>query len=182
MQRCMYTIRMSSAPPPLTPTPRPRGPIRRALRTVASVLLLPFIAFEEWGWRPIARLMVQLAQWRPIARLETKITSVSRATALVLFVLPSLLLIPVKFAALWLISNHHQASGVAVIIVAKIFSTALLGRLFTLTKAQLLTFAQFARVYHFWRETKTKAKAWIKATGVWQATLRVGRQLRRLFR
>ncbi len=171
---------MSTAARP--PTPPPRGPTRQALRFVASVLLLPFIAFEEWGWRPIARFMAQLAHWRPLAWVETRIRRVSRGAALALFLAPSSLLVPVKFAALWLISHHHPASGVAVIVGAKIISTALLGRLFTLTKPQLLTFPRFARVYHFWRDTKSKAKAWIKSTAVWQLVVSIGRQLRRLVR
>ncbi len=73
---------------------------RPALRWTLQVLLALLLLLEEWGWRPLADLLGRLARWRPWARLETAIARLPPYAALVAFVLPSALLLPLKFLAL----------------------------------------------------------------------------------
>src|SRR5262245_5663924 len=84
---------------------RRAGPALRAawqaakpvLRTAVQILLALLILLEEWGWRPLADLLGRLARWRPWARLEYGIARLPPYAALVVFVLPSLVLLSLRF-------------------------------------------------------------------------------------
>ncbi len=93
--------------------------------------LLPLRSFEAWARRQGAR------------------------AALVLFLLPALLLVPVKFLEVWLFLKHYYVSGVLALVGAKLVGTALVAYLFSLTKPSLMTLPRFARFYHWvmvWRQ------------------------------
>ena len=89
--------------------------------------------------------------------------------ALVLFLVPAALLFPVKLVALWLIHEGRAVLGVSLIVAAKVLGTALVGRLFVLTEAQLMQFAWFARAMNWWIATKERLKALVDARAAWRA-------------
>lgn len=155
---------------------------RGVLLTFAAALLF----FEEWGWRPLTAWAARLARWPPLARLEAHLQTLSPRWALAFFLLPSLLLLPVKLLALWFIQRGQASLGLAVIVVAKLLGTALVGRMFILTEPQLMQFAWFARALRWWRATKARVKAAVRASGAWRAALvvrrGVGVKLRRWLR
>jgi hypothetical protein len=97
---------------------------------------------------------------------------------LVLFMVPALLLFPVKLVALWLIHLGQTALGLGVIVAAKLLGTALVGRLFVLTEPQLMQFAWFARALAWWRATKARVKAAVAGSAVWRGVRAVRRRLR----
>src|SRR5262245_19249791 len=70
--------------------------LRPLLRTAVEVLVALIILFEEWGWRPLADLVGRLARWRPWAVVEAAITRLPPYVALIVFVLPTTLLLPLK--------------------------------------------------------------------------------------
>ena len=147
----------------------------RFVRGVMLVLAAGVLFIEEWGWRPLTAWAGQLAKWPPIARLEARIVQVQSRWALVLFLVPAVLLFPVKLLALWLIHEGRAVLGVAVIVAAKVLGTALVGRLFVLTEPQLMRIAWFARAMGWWRATKARVKAAISESALWRgvrATLR----------
>src|SRR5262249_36553712 len=74
---------------------------------VLEFLLALLIVFEEWGWRPLAELLGWLARWRLWALVEAWVVRLPPYLALLTFVLPSALLIPLKFLALLLIADRH---------------------------------------------------------------------------
>src|SRR5262249_39812396 len=78
---------------------------RPVLRLALQFLLALIIVFEEWGWQPLADLLGRLAKWRPWAAMETAIARLPPWAALIAFVLPSTLLLPLKFIALFLIAR-----------------------------------------------------------------------------
>jgi hypothetical protein len=153
----------------------------RGLWRIARGVLLTFAAallfFEEWGWRPLTAWAARLARWPPLARLEARARTLSPRLALALFLLPSLLLLPVKLLALWFIQHGQATLGFAVIIAAKLLGTALVGRLFILTEPQLMQFAWFARALGWWRTTKTRVKATAQASPAWRTAQAMRRRL-----
>ena len=58
------------------------------------------------------------------------------------------MLLPIKIGALWLLANGHAVMGCQLIIAAKLVGTALVARIFTLTRPQLMTLAWFAFIYN----------------------------------
>ena len=100
-----------------------------------------------------------------------------------LFLVPAVLLFPIKLLALWFVQQGHAAFGIGVIVAAKLLGTALVGRLFTLTEPQLMQFGWFARARGRWRSTKERVKAAVQRLFDWQSTRqRFAAALRRLFR
>jgi len=149
----------------------------RVVRGVLLALAAVVFAIEEWGWRPLSALAARLGRWAPIARLEQRIREASPAVALALFLLPALLLFPIKLVALWLISLGRTYFGISVILLAKLLGTALLGRLFILTEPQLLRYRWFARTLEWWRKTKRRVRAALERWPAWQAMRRGWRRI-----
>ncbi len=152
------------------------------LRGALAVVVAPILLFEEFGWRPLARWLGLLARLPAIARLEARIRALPRWGALALFVLPSLLLLPIKIAALALMGAGHKLAGLAVIAVAKVVGTALLGRVFLLTEPQLRQFGWMARALDAWHGFKQRALHWLRRSVPWRAARAVGLTLRRRWR
>jgi hypothetical protein len=148
----------------------------RVPRGALLALAAAVIFIEEWGWRPLTALAARLAKWPPLARLEATIRTLPPRWALLLFLVPAVLLFPVKLLALWFMHQGHTALGLGVIITAKLVGTALVGRIFILTEAQLMHYAWFARALAWWRATKERVKAAVHASRSWRMARAVARR------
>ena len=91
------------------------------------------------------------------------------------FLLPALLLLPIKLLALGLIANGQHLLGLVVIVLAKLVGTAVVARLFTLTRPALLQLPWFVRLYSRWAAWKDSVLTQVRASWAWRA----GRVLRR---
>ena len=118
--------------------------LRRILTAPLVFVAAVIILLEDWLWDDLQRLAAWFGRLPVFKQIEALILRLPPAAALCLFILPSLVLIPVKLLALWFISRGHALLGLATIVGAKIAGTALVARLFTLTKPKLLTFLWFA--------------------------------------
>lgn len=147
-----------------------RGPIILALNVIAALIVL----FEEWGWRPLSAFIARLAKYAPIAAVERWIASLPPYAALFAIALPTTLLLPLKFVAVWLLANNHFASATLLFLGAKLASTALIARVFILTKPALMRIAWFAHLYDWFVPWKDALFAQIRASWVW----RYGRMLK----
>jgi hypothetical protein len=144
---------------------------RPALRTVLQVLLALLILLEEWGWRPLADLLARLARWRPWAQVEYAIAGLPPYAALCAFVLPSALLLPLKFLALFLIAKGQLVLAALLFAGAKVGATALVARLFVLTQPALMQIEWFAWLYDRFMPWKEALVDYVRSSYVW----RVGR-------
>lgn len=146
----------------------------RFLIRLIQLPLALILMFYEWGWQSLAHvfdLLAKLALWRA---LEDGIRRLPPWAAMVLFLLPSAALVPVKLGALWLIAQGHEIAGVVVIVATKIVGTAVVARLFSLTQPALLRLHWFAVFYRWlipWKDAWLNA---IRATWPW----RVGRVMK----
>lgn len=147
---------------------KPLRALARAARGVLLALAAVVLFVEEWGWRPLTAWAARLAQWPPLARLEARIRRAPPRVALALFLVPAVALVPVKLLALWVIHQGQALLGVAVIVAAKLLGTALVGRLFILTEAQLTQFAWFAASLAWWRRTKQRVREALQAWEPWR--------------
>lgn len=135
-----------------------------ALQVVAALIVL----FEEWGWRPLMEALGQFARFRPIAALERWIAGLPPYGALVVFALPTTILLPLKFVAVWLLANGFVWSAGGLFLGAKVASTALIARIFMLTKPALMQLAWFARAYNWFMPWKEALFAEIRASWPWR--------------
>lgn len=135
--------------------------------------------FEEWGWRPLTALAASIARWPPLAALEAAICRAPPRAALALFLVPAILLVPVKLAALWLIGNRHATLGIVVIVAAKLIGTAFVGRLFVLVETQLMQFSWFAHGIGWWRATRERVMTALRQSAFWRSARAMRRRTRR---
>jgi hypothetical protein len=154
------------------------NPLARFLKGLLSGLLALLILFEEWGWEPLQRALARLARLPLIGAIERRVAALPPYAALAVFALPSLLLLPVKLLALWLIGQGQAMLGALTIVVAKIVGTAIVARLFVLTRPALMQLAWFEALYTRWTTWKDALLARVRASWVWRA----GRVLKRAVR
>ncbi len=144
--------------------------------TLKKILASPFVfiaaiivLLEDWLWDDLVRLMGVIARLPVFRQIELLILALPPYGALTVFAVPSLCLIPVKLAALWLISHGQQTLGLLTVIGAKLVGTALVARIFSLTKPKLLRINWFAWLHERVVAFKVKVYAFIKATKIYQA-------------
>ncbi len=117
--------------------------MKRLLLTCLAVLLI----LEEWLWEKLTALGDRLSVWLHLRQFEQWLAMASPEIAMAAFLLPILLILPIKLGALLLVSNGQILQGIVLLILAKLFMTLLISRMFAITRAQLLTFRWFSVVY-----------------------------------
>lgn len=155
---------------------------RPALRTGLQASLALLILLEEWGWEPLRELLGRLARWQPWARLEYTIARLPPYAALLAFALPTALLLPLKFLAVFLVARGQLVLAALLFAAAKLGATAVVARLFMLTRPALMQIEWFAWLYDRFMPWKEALVDYVRASYVW----RVGRvwkeRLRRMAR
>ncbi len=141
---------------------------RRWLFAPLVYLAAIFLLLEEWLWASGARLLGWVALFPPLHALESWIKGLPPYVALAVFVLPAILLFPVKVMALLAIANGHAVSGISVIVIAKLGGAAAVARLYTLTRPTLLSLPWFARWHGKFIEIKDRWIARLRATRAWR--------------
>jgi hypothetical protein len=152
--------------------------IKPPLVAALQILLALIVLFEEWGWKPLSQGLAWLARFRLIAKLEARIAALPPYAALFVFALPTAILFPMKLLAVWLLANAYFATATALFIGAKIASTALVARLFILTRPALMQITWFARAYHRFMPWKDRLFAQIRASWVWRYSRMVKTRIR----
>jgi hypothetical protein len=156
--------------------------LRSLLRALATAVLVPVLLFEEWGWEPLAALVAKLARLRIWERAEKWVRDLPPWGALLAFLLPVLLLLPFKVLAVFLFSEGHAASGVAVLLAAKLVGTAIVARIFQLAEPALMRIRLFARWYPRWKGWKDNVLSEVRASSPWRSFRVVKLRLRRWWR
>lgn len=141
---------------------------RMVLGALLNLVAALIVLFEEWGWRPLSAALGWLARFRLVRRIETAIAGLPPYGALAVFALPAALLFPLKLVAVWLLAQGHVASATALFVAAKIASTALVARIFMLTRPALMRIAWFARAYNWFMPWKEAMFAVIRASWIWR--------------
>jgi hypothetical protein len=151
-------------------------------RLILQTLLALIIVFEEWGWRPLAAALARLGRLKPVAWIEAHIQRLPPYGALLVFAMPSVLLLPLKLIALYLITAGQEVAAALLFIGAKVVGTAIVARLFQLTEQQLLRIPWFAWAYGIVMPWKYALTDWIRESWAWRYGRIVKERLRRLAR
>lgn len=152
--RVLFLLAWSALKPPLT----------ALFQVIAALVLL----FEEWGWKPLSDALAWLARFPIAARLEALIARLPPYAALFVFALPTAILLPVKLVAMWLLAQGKVVTATVAFIAAKIASTALVARIFILTRPSLMRIGWFASAYNRIIPWKDRLFAEIRASWVWR--------------
>jgi hypothetical protein len=146
----------------------PKSLVGRVAKGLYAIPLAIWVFLEEVVWDAIAKAMAAIGRLPIIRAIESLISRAPPYLALVLFAVPGLLMFPFKLGALWLIAHGQKLAGIATFALAKIIGTALLARIFNLTKPQLMTIGWFSTIYTKFHGWKRRLFDYVKATPTYQ--------------
>ena len=135
-----------------------------AINVIVALILL----FEEWGWRPLSALMARLARFRLWALTELWVAGLPPYGALLTLAVPSVILIPAKLLGVYLLATGHFVTAGVIIVAAKFASTALIARIFLLTKPALMQIPWFAYAYGVFVPWQEALFARVRASWPWR--------------
>ena len=120
--------------------------MRRLLRPFLILLALIFL-FEAWLWERLAPVVAWLVARIPMreikVRLAASIERLPPSGTLVVFAVPVLLLLPMKFLGLWLVTRGYWLGALSVLALAKVVSLGVTAFIFDLTRDKLVLLPWF---------------------------------------
>ena len=124
--------------------------MRRLTRPLLVLLALVFL-FEAWLWSrlaPIVGWIVRHIGWRELrAWIAAGIRLLPPYATLLVFLVPVVLLLPIKFLGLWLLAQGSWFGATATLVLAKVISMGVTAFIFEVTRPKLLQLAWFAWLY-----------------------------------
>jgi hypothetical protein len=126
------------------------SPMRRWLRPFWVVLALLFL-LEAWLWdhlEPIVARAVNVFPWgRAKLWLKPMIEDLPPWAALGVFIIPFIVLLPLKFLEVFFIAKRQWLATGAVLILAKLLGLGITAFVFDATRGKLLQMPWFARMF-----------------------------------
>lgn len=146
--------------------------MKRHLKYALELLFVPIAAamvfIEDTLLHYLGLAMAAIAKWPPVAALEAWLRRLPPWAALLAFVAPSLLVIPIKLSAVWFALNHQYGLSAASIVVGKILATALVARLYAVLRPTLARMAWYVRAETWLFDWRDRLYAFVRALAAWQ--------------
>ncbi|AON54448.1 hypothetical protein [Herbaspirillum seropedicae] len=163
-----------------SPSPAPRRPCHWRRRLLAPLIYTAalLLMLEEWLWDASQAVLARIPAWPLLVRLQRWVERLSPYAALLIFLAPTLLLLPVKILALLSITHGHPTLGLCIVLIAKVLGTALVARIYALTRRSLLSLAWFQRYHDKLMEIKARLLAQLHASAGWRQLQRLRQSLR----
>jgi hypothetical protein len=127
---------------------------------------------EEWLWNRLKQAMALLGRLPGLRSLERWIAGLPPAWAAVVFLTPSMLILPIKLFAVTMIAAGHFLSGAGVILGAKLAATALFARVFVLTQPALMQVSWFVRLHAMVLRWRVLVHGQVESRPAWRAMRR----------
>ena len=152
--------------------------IKRALQMALVPLAAAIVFFEQTLIRYLNMVTAAIAGWLPIARLEAWLVRLPPYWALLTFVTPSLLILPIKLSAFWFGMHHRYGLALGSVILGKLLATAILARLYRILRPTLMAIPWFAKGdtwFFYWRD---QAYAFVRSLPAWQKAAAMVQRMR----
>jgi hypothetical protein len=130
---------------------------------VALVFLI-----EEWLWHRLKQAMALLGRLPGLHQLERRIARLPPSWAAVVFLAPSMLILPIKLFAVKMIVAGQLLQGAGVILAAKISATALFARVYVLTHPALMRVRWFVRLHAIVLRWRVRVHAQVESRPLWR--------------
>jgi hypothetical protein len=128
------------------------GILKKLIRAFWVVLAVLFL-IEAWLWDHLEPVVARLVAWIPWQGLKSAlvrlIDRLSPPATLVVFAVPFVLLLPLKFLEVFLIVKQQWLGAIVVLVLAKLVGLGITAFIFEVTKDKLLQMAWFRKVYDF---------------------------------
>jgi hypothetical protein len=141
--------------------------LKRILKGVALTVAVLYFLIDVLFLSIIKFIFKHLANIPVIIRVSAWIASLGPYPTLALFLIPIILLEPVKPVAAYLVATGHAVYGVLIIIVGEAIKIAVVERMFQMNRDKLMSIPAFAWAYNLvmpWLD-------YLRALPAWQAVL-----------
>lgn len=156
--------------------------MKRHLKRALELLFVPIAAaivfFEEVLLRYLGVAMAALARLPWVARLEAWLAGLPPWAALIAFVAPSTLVLPVKLAAIWFALHGQFALATLSIVIGKTVATALIARLYKVLRPTLLRLSWYLKAETWLFTWRDRIYGFVRALPLWRAAVAASRQAR----
>ncbi len=142
--------------------------LKRGLELLVIPLAAAIVFIEQTLIRMLNVITAAVARWGPIAAIEAWLVKQPPWIALPAFVMPSILILPIKFSAIFFAAHHRFVEALAAVVIGKMLATAIVARLYVVLRPTLMTIGWFARAdtwFFYWRD---QAYAFVRALPAWQ--------------
>ena len=124
--------------------------MRRLLRPFLVLLALLFL-LEAWLWEHLAPIVAWIVARVPLralkAHMAAAVDALPPTATLGVFLLPVIMLLPLKVLGLWMLAHGFWLGAVGVLALTKVVSLGVTAFVFDLTRPKLLQLAWFRQVY-----------------------------------
>src|SRR4051812_40784040 len=148
--------------------------MRRVLKPFLVLLALIFV-IEAWLWehlRPLVAAVVNVIAWdRLKARLAGLVEWLPPWAVLIVFVIPFIVLLPLKFLEVYFLVQRQWLGAIVVLVLAKLLGLGVTAFIFDVTRPKLLQMAWFRWVYGlalYWLERRPALVDPLQL-GIWRA-------------
>lgn len=124
------------------------------MRTITRpfwILVALVFLFEAWLWehlRPVVAWIVDLVSWATLrARIAAAIGRLPPYPTLLVFLVPVLLLLPLKFLGLWMLARGSWLGAMGTLAFAKVLGMGVTAFIFDVTRPKLLQLPWFSWLY-----------------------------------
>ena len=115
------------------------------------VLLAIVFLIEAWLWDHLKPVVGWLVSWVPWERLKARIASAIEHlppyATLFVFVIPAIVLFPLKLLGLWMLGHGYWLGALAVLALAKLIGMGVAAFIFEITRPKLLQIGWFRWLY-----------------------------------
>lgn len=136
--------------------------MRRLFKPLWVLLAVVFL-IEAWLWdhlQPIVERVVARIPLRAFKRwLAANIEALSPALTLVVFIVPLIMLFPLKLVGLWLLTHGYWLGAIATTVFAKVAGVGVTAFIFDVTRPKLLQMPWFKRLYDLVLALRARAAA-----------------------
>jgi len=144
---------------------RRSGFVTRVLYFVAACVL----AFEEWIWNHASALLRRIGRLPPFRWIEGWVHRRTPPQALALYLLPVLVVLPLKGFALGVIGHGHVAAGLGILFFAKVIGTAVLARVWQMTEPAITTYRWIRRGRDGFLRLRRRLYQWLHQQPVYRS-------------
>ena len=153
--------------------------VKRALELLLMPLAAAIVFVEDVLLHYLGVAMAAFAKWPPVARLEAWFARLPPWGALIAFIAPSALVLPIKLAAVGFALHGKFARATASVLLGKMLATALVARLYRILRPTLITMPWFLASESWVFRWRDRLYAFVQALPVWQKTQAMVQRLRR---
>jgi hypothetical protein len=149
--------------------------VRRILTPLVYLIAVVYFLVDALFLSVAKSIARRLARLAIFESLRAWIVSLSPYSTLALFMVPVILLEPVKPVAAYLTATGHIVGGLTLLLIGEILKLMIIERLFCVSRAKLMSIPAFAWCYG----KVMQARAWLESLKAWQLTRRWSLVVRR---